>query len=52
VALLNTSLYDKCPVLKAERPEQVESRLFRCNTKARTLHWGMALLGIRTPQRL
>ncbi|MFF3910789.1 arginine--tRNA ligase [Streptomyces sp. NPDC001848] len=52
LASLYTSFYDKCPVLKAETPEQVENRLFLCDVTARTLHEGMALLGIRTPERL
>ncbi|MFI5689866.1 arginine--tRNA ligase [Streptomyces sp. NPDC051636] len=47
-----TSFYDQCPVLKAETPEQVENRLFLVDLTARTLHQGMALLGIRTPERL
>ncbi|NEY34077.1 arginine--tRNA ligase [Streptomyces sp. PRKS01-65] len=52
LASLYTSFYDKCPVLKAETPEQVGNRLFLCDVTARTLHRGMALLGIRTPERL
>ncbi|MFC7886375.1 arginine--tRNA ligase [Streptomyces sp. NPDC057376] len=52
LASLYTSFYDKCPVLKAQTPEQVENRLFLCDLTARTLHRGMALLGIRTPERL
>ncbi|MBT2411635.1 arginine--tRNA ligase [Streptomyces sp. ISL-12] len=52
LASLYTSFYDKCPVLKADSPEQVENRLFLCDITARTLHRGMALLGIRTPERL
>ncbi|QFQ99611.1 arginine--tRNA ligase [Streptomyces phaeolivaceus] len=52
LASLYTTFYDKCPVLKAETPEQVENRLFLCDITARTLHQGMALLGIRTPERL
>jgi arginyl-tRNA synthetase len=52
LASLFTSFYDKCPVLKAETPEQVENRLFLSDVTARTLHQGMALLGIRTPERL
>ncbi|UXY21246.1 arginine--tRNA ligase [Streptomyces cynarae] len=52
LASLYTSFYDKCPVLKAQTPEQVENRLFLCDVTARTLHQGMALLGIRTPERL
>ncbi|CAM5298619.1 Arginine--tRNA ligase OS=Streptomyces alboniger OX=132473 GN=argS PE=3 SV=1 [Streptomyces alboniger] len=52
LASLYTSFYDKCPVLKAETPAHVENRLFLCDLTARTLHQGMALLGIRTPERL
>ncbi|MFF8034827.1 arginine--tRNA ligase [Streptomyces sp. NPDC016626] len=52
LASLYTSFYDKCPVLKAESPEQVENRLFLCDVTAATLHRGMDLLGIRTPERL
>ncbi|MEU5895854.1 MULTISPECIES: arginine--tRNA ligase [Streptomyces] len=52
LASLYTSFYDKCPVLKADTPAQVENRLFLCDITARTLHQGMALLGIRTPERL
>ncbi|MGW0735838.1 arginine--tRNA ligase [Streptomyces sp. NPDC002851] len=52
LASLYTTFYDKCPVLKAETPQQVENRLFLCDLTARTLHQGMALLGIRTPERL
>ncbi|GGX65143.1 arginine--tRNA ligase [Streptomyces anandii] len=52
LASLYTSFYDKCPVLKAETPQQTENRLFLCDITARTLHQGMALLGIRTPERL
>ncbi|MFK0115102.1 arginine--tRNA ligase [Streptomyces sp. NPDC090994] len=52
LASLYTSFYDKCPVLKADSPEQVANRLFLCDITARTLHRGMDLLGIRTPERL
>ncbi|MYT72078.1 MULTISPECIES: arginine--tRNA ligase [unclassified Streptomyces] len=52
LASLYTTFYDQCPVLKAETPEQVENRLFLCDLTARTLHQGMALLGIRTPEKL
>ncbi|MFF7130569.1 arginine--tRNA ligase [Streptomyces sp. NPDC008240] len=52
LASLYTTFYDKCPVLKAETPDQVENRLFLCDITARTLHQGMALLGIRTPEKL
>lgn len=47
-----TTFYDQCPVLKAESAELVENRLFLCDLTARTLRQGMALLGLRTPERL
>ncbi|MFG2114870.1 arginine--tRNA ligase [Streptomyces sp. NPDC048718] len=47
-----TSFYDQCPVLKADTEERKENRLFLIELTARTLHQGMALLGIRTPERL
>ncbi|MEU6664807.1 arginine--tRNA ligase [Streptomyces sp. NPDC046727] len=47
-----TTFYDQCPVLKAGTPEQMENRLFLVDLTARTLHQGMALLGIRTPEKL
>ncbi|MCC9740101.1 arginine--tRNA ligase [Streptomyces sp. MNU89] len=48
-----TTFYDQCPVLKKDNsPELVENRLFFCDLTARTLRQGMALLGIRTPERL
>ncbi|EFL15806.1 arginine--tRNA ligase [Streptomyces sp. C] len=49
---LYTTFYADCPVLKADTPEQVENRLFLCDLTARTLSKGMALLGIRTPEKL
>ncbi|MGW7577371.1 arginine--tRNA ligase [Streptomyces sp. NPDC054765] len=53
LASLFTTFYDQCPVLKAEGgADQVAGRLFLCDLTARTLHQGMALLGIRTPERL
>ncbi|MFH8566849.1 arginine--tRNA ligase [Streptomyces sp. NPDC017993] len=53
LASLYTTFYDQCPVLKAEGgPDQIANRLFLCDLTARTLHQGMALLGIRTPERL
>ncbi|MEV5509752.1 arginine--tRNA ligase [Streptomyces orinoci] len=47
-----TAFYDQCPVIKADTPEQTANRLFLCELTARTLHQGMELLGIRTPERL
>ncbi|MFE0730787.1 arginine--tRNA ligase [Streptomyces antibioticus] len=52
LASLLTTFYDQCPVLKAETPELKENRLFLIDLTARTLHRGMALLGIRTPEKL
>ncbi|MFE7955221.1 arginine--tRNA ligase [Streptomyces sp. NPDC057413] len=53
LASLFTSFYDKCPVIKPQPPKDIaENRLFLCDVTARTLHQGMALLGIRTPERL
>ena len=40
-------------VVSEDNPtEVVENRLFLCDLTGRTLHQGMALLGIRTPERL
>lgn len=53
LASLYTTFYDQCHVLSDDNPaEVVENRLFLCDLTARTLHQGMALLGIRTPERL
>ncbi|MFF3174437.1 arginine--tRNA ligase [Streptomyces sp. NPDC057900] len=53
LASLYTTFYDQCHVLSKDNPaEVVENRLFLCDITARTLHRGMALLGIRTPERL
>jgi arginyl-tRNA synthetase len=53
LASLFTTFYDQCPVIKP-RPAQdiAENRLLLCDLTARTLHQGMALLGIRTPEKL
>ncbi|WP_369234071.1 arginine--tRNA ligase [Streptomyces sp. R21] len=53
LASLLTTFYDKCQVLSDDNPtEVVENRLFLVDITARTLHQGMGLLGIRTPERL
>ncbi|MFI9026815.1 arginine--tRNA ligase [Streptomyces sp. NPDC053560] len=53
LASLYTTFYDQCHVLSEDNaPDVVENRLFLCDVTARTLHKGMALLGIRTPERL
>ncbi|MFI1969358.1 arginine--tRNA ligase [Streptomyces cinnamoneus] len=53
LASFYTTFYDQCQVLSEDNaPELVENRLFLCDLTARTLREGMALLGIRTPERL
>ncbi|MDX2682701.1 arginine--tRNA ligase [Streptomyces soliscabiei] len=48
-----TTFYDQCHVLSPDNaPEVVENRLFLVDLTGRTLHLGMALLGIRTPEKL
>ncbi|MFI2370410.1 arginine--tRNA ligase [Streptomyces sp. NPDC018833] len=48
-----TTFYDQCQVLSNDNPvELVENRLLLVDLTGRTLHQGMALLGIRTPERL
>jgi arginyl-tRNA synthetase len=47
-----TTFYDQCPVLKAPDRATTENRLFLCDLTGRTLKQGMALLGIRSPERL
>src|SRR5262249_11595062 len=46
--LANTffTFYEECPVLKAESPERRDSRLALCDLTARTLKFGLNLLGI------
>ncbi|MFI0940139.1 arginine--tRNA ligase [Streptomyces sp. NPDC021020] len=53
LASLFTTFYEQCPVLTADGgAAQVENRLLLCELTARTLRQGLALLGIRTPDRL
>ncbi|MGW3289403.1 arginine--tRNA ligase [Streptomyces sp. NPDC001002] len=53
LASVLTTFYDQCHVLSPDNaPEVVENRLFLVDLTARTLQRGMALLGIRTPERL
>jgi arginyl-tRNA synthetase len=53
LASLFTTFYTECPVIKpAPALEVAENRLFLCDLTARTLHQGLGLLGIRTPERL
>ncbi|MEV8403470.1 arginine--tRNA ligase [Streptomyces niveus] len=50
---LFSTFYTECPVVKPAPPREVaENRLFLCDLTGRTLRQGMALLGIRTPERL
>ena len=46
-----TAFYERCPVLRAEG-EVRESRLALCDLTARILGRGLALLGIRAPDRM
>ncbi|NGO70517.1 arginine--tRNA ligase [Streptomyces boncukensis] len=52
LASLYSPFYENCPVLSAATEAERENRLFLCDLTARTLHQGMALLGIRTPEKL
>ncbi|MET8578052.1 arginine--tRNA ligase [Streptomyces sp. NPDC005012] len=52
LASLFTTFYDKCRVKDAPTQELRENRLLLCDLTARTLHKGLDLLGIRTPERL
>lgn len=45
------SFFEACPVLKAEAATR-ESRLLLCDTTARILQQGLALLGIEAPERM
>jgi arginyl-tRNA synthetase len=46
-----TSLYDNCPVLKAQEPQR-GTRLHLCDLTARVLHQGLGLLGIETVEQM
>jgi arginyl-tRNA synthetase len=52
--LANTfsTFYDGCPVLKAESDERRDSRLAICDLTARTLKFGLGLLGIDVVDRM
>ena len=47
-----TAFYEQCSVLKAPTPYVRAYRPAMCELTARTLHLGLELLGIRTPERL
>jgi arginyl-tRNA synthetase len=52
--LANTysTFFEQCPVLKAESPERRDSRLALCDLTARTLRFGLGLLGIDVVDRM
>jgi arginyl-tRNA synthetase len=47
-----STFYEECPVLKAESPERRDSRLALCDLTARTLKFGLELLGIEVVDRM
>ncbi len=47
-----STFFEGCPVLKAESPERRDSRLALCDLTARTLKYGLGLLGIDTVERM
>ncbi len=47
-----STFYEECPVLKAESPERRDSRLALCDLTARTLKFGLGLLGIDVVDRM
>ena len=47
-----TSFYEHCSVLKAESDSIRDSRLLLCDSTARTMEHGLALLGIRAPEQM
>jgi arginyl-tRNA synthetase len=47
-----STFFEGCPVLKAESPERRDSRLALCDLTARTLKYGLSLLGIDTVERM
>jgi arginyl-tRNA synthetase len=47
-----STLFEECPVLKAESAERRDSRLALCDLTARTLKFGLDLLGIEVVDRM
>jgi arginyl-tRNA synthetase len=47
-----STFFEECPVLKAESPERRDSRLALCDLTARTLKFGLGLLGIDVVDRM
>jgi arginyl-tRNA synthetase len=47
-----TAFFESCPVLKADTPEQRDSRLIVCGASRRALAVGLTLLGMGAPDRM
>jgi arginyl-tRNA synthetase len=47
-----STFFEECPVLKAESAERRDSRLALCDLTARTLKFGLGLLGIDVVERM
>jgi arginyl-tRNA synthetase len=47
-----STFFEECPVLKAEAPARRDSRLAICDLTARTLKFGLGLLGIEVVDRM
>jgi arginyl-tRNA synthetase len=47
-----STFYENCPVLRAETPEQLHSRLALCDLTAKVLRRGLELLGIEVVERM
>jgi arginyl-tRNA synthetase len=47
-----STFYEQCPVLRAESPELVRSRLLLCDLTARVIKQGLELLGIEAVERM
>jgi arginyl-tRNA synthetase len=47
-----TDFYESCPILRADTPEQLRSRLLLSDLTARILARGLDLLGIAAPDRM
>ena len=47
-----TDFYESCPILRADSPEQLRSRLFLADLTGRVLARGLDLLGIAAPDRM
>ena len=47
-----TDFYESCPILRADTPDQLRSRLLLADLTARVLARGLDLLGIAAPERM